>query len=161
MNDLFGNPLPVDQPKQDDDWNIKVEDGTDTWFTPPEILRVLGRFELDPCTIANPPWGTAAKHYDRGDDGLKKQWAGRVWLNPPYSQLKAWLARMAGHGHRAHIRPDGNRSLPRFRISILLLAAVHPGPIEFLHARRHPGQIQRGRSERADQLQRRRSQGPC
>lgn len=98
MKDLFGNSLPVDQPKQDDDWNIKVEDGTDTWFTPPEILRVLGRFDLDPCTIANPPWGTAVKQYDRADDGLKKPWTGRVWLNPPYSQLKAWLARMAGHG---------------------------------------------------------------
>jgi hypothetical protein len=97
MNDLFGRPISVFQPKQGDELHIKADDGTDSWFTPPEILRELGSFDLDPCTIANPPWRIAAKQYTEADDGLKKPWAGRVWLNPPYSQLKSWMGRMAGH----------------------------------------------------------------
>lgn len=72
---------------------------TDEWLTPPEIIRALGPFDLDPCAPVTRPWPTAAQHYTIEDNGLTKPWAGRVWLNPPYGdQTGRWLARIVGHG---------------------------------------------------------------
>lgn len=72
---------------------------TDEWLTPPEILKALGSFDLDPCAPLNRPWDTAAKHHTIEDDGLAQTWEGRVWLNPPYGpQTWKWLERLAAHG---------------------------------------------------------------
>lgn len=57
--------------------------GKDEWLTPPEIIRSLGEFDLDPCSPINRPWDTALNHYTIIDNGLKQQWYGRVWCNPP------------------------------------------------------------------------------
>lgn len=74
--------------------------GKDEWLTPPEIIRALGAFDLDPCSPINRPWDTAREHYTVLDDGLSKGWAGRVWCNPPYGlQAAAWLKRLAEHGN--------------------------------------------------------------
>lgn len=35
----------------------------DEWLTPPEILRALGAFDLDPCAPVVRPWETAAQHF--------------------------------------------------------------------------------------------------
>lgn len=68
------------------------------WLTPPEILRALGAFDLDPCSPVGRPWDTAARHYTIEDDGLSKPWTGRVWLNPPYGpQTGRWLRRLSRH----------------------------------------------------------------
>lgn len=75
--------------------------GTDEYLTPPEILRALGPFDLDPCSPGERrPWDTAAVHYDKALDGLKQPWQGRVWLNPPYGNVAdRWLARLVDHGN--------------------------------------------------------------
>lgn len=73
--------------------------GTDEWLTPPDLIRALGHFDLDPCSPgARRPWDTAAKHYGIEDDGLRQEWDGRVWLNPPYKHAGKWLHRLAEHG---------------------------------------------------------------
>ncbi len=72
---------------------------TDEWLTPPELVRVLGPFDLDPCSPVKRPWDTAKMHYTINDNGLAKPWAGRVWLNPPYGPATGkWLARLADYG---------------------------------------------------------------
>jgi hypothetical protein len=72
--------------------------GKDEWLTPPEILRALGEFDLDPCAPVNRPWDTAKNHYTMLDNGLVKDWHGRVFCNPPYGrEAAAWLARCAAH----------------------------------------------------------------
>ena len=73
---------------------------SDTWLTPPEILRALGKFDLDPCAAPDPkPWSTAEHHYTLPTDGLTTPWFGRVWCNPPYSRATGtWLHRLADHG---------------------------------------------------------------
>lgn len=74
--------------------------GKEDWLTPPEILRALGPFDLDPCSPIGRPWDTAALHYTVLDNGLMKPWAGRVWLNPPYGdKTAAWMERLAKHGN--------------------------------------------------------------
>lgn len=35
--------------------------GHDEWLTPPEILRALGEFDLDPCAPVVRLWETAAR----------------------------------------------------------------------------------------------------
>lgn len=50
--------------------------GTDEWLTPPELIRALGEFDLDPCAPAKRPWDTAKLHYSLPTDGLKMKWGG-------------------------------------------------------------------------------------
>lgn len=74
--------------------------GKEDWLTPPDILRALGTFDLDPCSPINRPWDTAKQHFTVHDNGLVKEWSGRVWLNPPYgNQTERWMARLAKHGN--------------------------------------------------------------
>jgi hypothetical protein len=72
---------------------------THEWLTPPEIIRALGEFDIDPCSPIARPWDTAARHFTADDDGLAQVWNGRVWMNPPYGQhTEKWLAKLAQHG---------------------------------------------------------------
>lgn len=74
--------------------------GKDEWLTPPEIVKDLGGFDLDPCSPIDRPWPTAKTHYTIEDDGLEQKWHGRVWLNPPYgTQTFKWIQKLAAHGN--------------------------------------------------------------
>jgi hypothetical protein len=74
--------------------------GKDEWLTPPDIIRALGDFDLDPCAPVIRPWEMAKIHYTIQDDGLSKPWHGRVWCNPPYgSETGKWLKKMSEHGN--------------------------------------------------------------
>jgi hypothetical protein len=67
----------------------------DEWLTPPEIIESLGNFDLDPCSPINRPWNTAKIHYTIEDNGLAKDWEGRVWCNPPYGkETFKWLEKL-------------------------------------------------------------------
>lgn len=78
----------------------------DEWLTPPEILKPLGEFDLDPCAPMIRPWDTAKNHYTRLDDGLCKQWAGRVWCNPPFGrEAVKWLRKLKEHGNGIALIP--------------------------------------------------------
>jgi hypothetical protein len=74
---------------------------THVWLTPPEIIKALGPFDLDPCAAPSPrPWPTATRHIELPEDGLTAGWTGRVWCNPPFGDHTwAWLERMAAHGN--------------------------------------------------------------
>lgn len=74
--------------------------GTTTWVTPPHVLGVLGRFDLDPCSFVGHPWPCAEENWSLpGRDGLREAWHGRVWLNPPYGlECGDWLRKLCEHG---------------------------------------------------------------
>lgn len=72
----------------------------DEWLTPPDVVKALGPFDLDPCSPIDRPWPTAEQHYTINDDGLSQPWAGFVWCNPPYGKETGyWLRMMASHNH--------------------------------------------------------------
>lgn len=65
--------------------------GENEWYTPAEYLelarKVLGGFDLDPASSDAANFRVNANEYfTLDDDGLKRDWFGSVWLNPPYSQ---------------------------------------------------------------------------
>jgi len=72
----------------------------DEWLTTPNIIHSLGSFDLDPCSPIKRPWDTAKTHYCIEDNGLDKEWFGRVWCNPPYGrETFVWLSKLASHGN--------------------------------------------------------------
>lgn len=78
----------------------------DEWLTPPEIVRALGHFDLDPCSPINRPWPTATRHLTVEDDGLVHPWSGRVWMNPPFGrEAVKWLRKLATHGDGVALIP--------------------------------------------------------
>lgn len=83
---------------------------TAEWYTPPEIINSVGVFDLDPCTskeaiLIN---DSAKNFYTKADNGLLKDWYGRVWLNPPYDNIAPFMAKLAKHGNG--VAPVYNRS---------------------------------------------------
>lgn len=65
--------------------------GENEWYTPQEHIdaayKVLGSIDLDPASseIANQRV-KAGRIFTIADDGLTKEWGGKVWMNPPYAQ---------------------------------------------------------------------------
>lgn len=65
--------------------------GENEWFTPADVIhdarRVLGVIDLDPASTEQAQATVQAlQYFTIADDGLKREWAGNVWLNPPYAQ---------------------------------------------------------------------------
>ena len=74
--------------------------GKHEWLTPPELIKILGEFDLDPCYSEPRPWSTAKKHYGVEEDGLSKEWDGFVWCNPPYGEhTEKWLEKLSEYKH--------------------------------------------------------------
>ena len=79
----------------------------DEWLTPPWVLEQLGEFDLDPCAPIERPWDTAKHHYTVKDDGLGREWFGRVFCNPPFNRYERpkWMQKMAEHGNGIMLLP--------------------------------------------------------
>lgn len=67
------------------------------WYTPPDIIEcarsLLGAIDLDPASseVAQ-QWIQATEYYTIESSQL--EWAGRVWLNPPFDDTPAWVDRL-------------------------------------------------------------------
>ena len=62
---------------------------TDEWNTPASLFKQLDKefnFDSDPCPSKVPL-----------KKGLKSEWGKRVFVNPPYSQIKGWVESCYGH----------------------------------------------------------------
>lgn len=70
------------------------------WYTPPEVFEKLNTtFDLDvSAPKGGVPWIPAKNHFHIELDGLKQQWNGFVWCNPPYGKETAnWLKKFVEH----------------------------------------------------------------
>lgn len=108
---------------------------TNVWLTPPEIVKALGPFDLDPCAAPEPrPWPTADRHIVLPEDGLAAEWGGAfVWCNPPFgAEAEAWLSRMADHGNGIALVPA--RTETRWFVTTIWQRAES---VLFLHGRPH------------------------
>jgi len=70
---------------------VEVNTGDFEWYTPDKYVTlartVLGGFDLDPASNDFAQQTVkAAQYFTIETDGLKHEWRGRVWLNPPYVQ---------------------------------------------------------------------------
>ncbi len=87
--------LKMSQPMQ-----VLVSRDSIEWYTPREIIErvraALGSITLDPASDPIPQTWIQAEHYfTQADDGLCRDWFGRVFLNPPYNGSSAtWAAKL-------------------------------------------------------------------
>ena len=87
---------------------------SDCWYTPPHIIelviKVLGQIDLDPCADDGKHI-PAQNHYTLTDDGLGREWKGRVFMNPPYSCPGLWMSKLRAEVEARRvseaIRPSG------------------------------------------------------
>jgi hypothetical protein len=80
---------------------------SDDYYTPAWVFQRLGlRFDLDVCSPPEGvPWIPADRFFTMADDGLSQEWTGRVWMNPPYSNVTPWWDRFASHGNGVALMP--------------------------------------------------------
>ena len=91
---------------------------SDEWYTPAYVFEALGvRFDQD---VASPEDRThISVPADRfiTADSLSRDWAGFVWMNPPFGHQStkwAWLTKFFDHGNGIALTPD-RTSAPWFR----------------------------------------------
>ena len=131
----------------------QVHTGGFEWYTPLEYIeaarRVLGVIDLDPASCEVAQRTIRAKHFHSAkDDGLKHEWRGRVWLNPPYhrSLISDFVAKLlldfeAGHISAAILLTHNTTDTDWFQQAARAAAAIcfTNGRIRFADADGIPG----------------------
>lgn len=80
------------------------------WYTPGNLFHALGvSFDLDPAGAEIPTASDAycMEVWTRVTNGLRKQWHGHVWLNPPYGRAAVpFIDRMIEHADGLLLLPS-------------------------------------------------------
>lgn len=89
--DLFTDFGPLNLPPRE----LTIDD----FYTNPIIIsaarKTLGGIDLDPASHSMANAVVQAKRFfSIHDNGLTREWAGRVWLNPPFSQWQDWVPKI-------------------------------------------------------------------
>lgn len=70
---------------------------SDMWETPQDLFdkyNAIYHFETDVCAV--PENAKCAKYFTPEMDGLKQEWSGVCWCNPPYGrQVGKWVEKAA------------------------------------------------------------------
>lgn len=77
--------------------DVHFSRATDLWATPQHVFDKydsIFHFETDVCAISEN--AKCKKFYTPEQDGLKQEWTGVCWCNPPYGkQIKHWVKKAA------------------------------------------------------------------
>lgn len=72
---------------------VHYSSNTDLWATPQEFFdkyNAIYKFELDVCAIDEN--AKCRKYFTPEQDGLKQEWVGICWMNPPYGrEISKWM----------------------------------------------------------------------
>ncbi len=75
--------------------SVHFSSATDLWATPQAFfdkLNAVHGFTLDVC--ATDDNAKCPQYFTKEIDGLKQDWRGVVWMNPPYGrEIGAWMAK--------------------------------------------------------------------
>lgn len=81
---------------------------SDDWYTPLSVFSALGcQFDMDVAAAPDRAFVPADAYISK--DGLDTEWAGFVWMNPPFggrNGLTPWLDRFFEHGNGIALTPD-------------------------------------------------------
>ena len=82
--------------------DVMFSSKTDLWATPQDLFDkydAIYHFETDVCAL---PENAKCKRFFTSEiDGLKQEWTGVCWCNPPYGrQIGRWLKRLANRLRR-------------------------------------------------------------
>lgn len=81
-----------------------AENRTDIWATPQHLFNKLNavfNFTLDVCAL--PENAKCRDFYTPELDGLKQEWTGTCWMNPPYGrEIIDWVAKAAETAKQGH-----------------------------------------------------------
>lgn len=73
--------------------NVHFSSKTDIWATPQDFFDALDAefgFDVDVCAL--PENAKCALYYSPEQDGLKQEWCGVCWMNPPYGrEIGHWI----------------------------------------------------------------------
>lgn len=66
---------------------------TDMWATPQAFFDKLhAEFDFETDVCATPVNAKCGQYYTPEQDGLKQEWRGRCWMNPPYGRgIGEWV----------------------------------------------------------------------
>lgn len=78
---------------------------TAQWATPQDFFDKLDKvfnFTLDVCAL--PENAKCSKYYTPTQDGLKQEWKGVVWMNPPYGrEIGKWIEKASLESNRGGV----------------------------------------------------------
>ena len=80
-------------------------------YTPKWVFDALKlKFDLDVASPINKIGSHVPcdAYYTEADDGLAKDWFGRVWCNPPFSNATLWANKFLDHNNGVGILPNSN-----------------------------------------------------
>lgn len=101
------------------------------WATPAEVFTYLsaryGPFTLDAAADASN--SKCPTFYGEGEDALTRPWVGRVWCNPPYSNVAAFVE------HAIRETQAGRAEV------VVLLVPARPDTVWFREAAEHASEI--------------------
>lgn len=73
--------------------DVHFSSATDEWCTPHDFYQKWNeKFDFDIDVCASPENAKCHRFFDKTINGLKQEWTGSCWMNPPYGrEISKWM----------------------------------------------------------------------